>query len=1633
MGDREADAISTADDAGGIQIGENVALEEIKSDVPDEKTDSRKNEELHCTVHGNEGNTQTGSGNTNDGSVSDGNTKDSDTNGSNTNVADNNTNDADGDEKLCACTSGCSCDDAAVGDRLLGNTDMAKPPVSSSNHKIQFQDSSLHSVDEVYPKSYVQCKKTSPKRSKYSKYRNSMLHFLPVRTDSKPNICPYESAGFFSTITFHWIQGLMMKIYRRGLEDDAIWACPVNQSADTNCRRLERLWTEELEKKGDQASFRRVIFRFIKTRTLVSGFFLAIHVLISFVGPAYFLHSILEYTQHNEVDIAYGVGLAVGLSIVELARSLSAAISFSMNYETGVQLRGAVLAIVYQKVLRLRSLKDKSAGQLVNLFSTDAQRMFDVCISAMNIISGPLISLVALVYLLFLLGPIVIFGFLVIFCFYPFQLCMSKLMSLYRRKAVVITDQRVRLMNEILTCVKLIKMYAWEKPFAKTIAGIRDAEIKMMEKSTYVQSMTMAFTPGLPITAAILTLIAHTLLGNDLTAAQAFTLLSVFNCVRPKLSVAPAAIKSIIEARIAAKRYQDILVMEESSSLSKPDDPDVAVVFKSTTLAWDVLPYATKEELKIPDTPLKPKRYLSESEGNNNLRKEMPLAGSTPNTEIKNPFGKPIKKQKMQSTKKGKNQETRKNDSQETRKNITVSQKKQRCLQIQAEVSLMEIEKPSFEEEENLEETESLEEKDPEFEEALFDLNLEVKKGSLIGICGSVGCGKSSLLAAVMAQMKLMSGTIKVCGDVAYVAQQAWIFNATVKENIVYGYSWDEVRYQKILEACKLVSDLEMLPSGDETEIGERGINLSGGQKQRVSLARAVYSDRDIYLLDDPLSAVDGPVGHHIFHQCIRNLLKEKTVLLVTHQLQYLNHCSQVLLMKDGRIVEAGHHNDLLQQAKEYAAIIRHYSSNENLASEKSDIHHARSMDEISIRVSNQADLWTLDDMLSQSSHGSGLKRRNSASCSELPTSCDRNLIHSMQSIMSGMSYESGEHEGATGKLITAETRASGNIKGQTYLSYVRAAGGFGVCFFVLFMFFIHIGCTGLGNWWLSYWLAQGSGNTSVTVDNVTYISDNISDNPQMYFYNSVHGAILIAILITTCIRSLLLMKCTLHASNTLHDLLFVKVLRSPMSFFDMTPTGRVLNRFSKDIDDTDSGLPILQESLLQNIFLVILSIFMIVYVFPWFLVAVVPLVAIFYILQRIFRTGLRELKRVVSVTSSPIFSCVTATVQGLHTIKAYSKHKEYNTRFQQLLDENTMPLFLHHCAKRWLTVRLDLVAITIILITALLIVLLKNEIPTAYSGLALNYALMLIGLFQFTLRMAFETETRFTAVERIDEYIKYLKSEAPSVIKTNRPPNNWPAEGHIKFENVRMRYRSGLPCILRGINIEISPEEKVGIVGRTGSGKSSLGVALFRLVELAAGSITIDGVDISEIGLEDLRTKLSIIPQDPVLFVGTIRYNLDPFNEHTDIELWDALRKCHIMEMIRALPGRLDSTVVENGENFSVGERQLLCLARALLRQSKILMLDEATASIDSETDSCVQQTIAESFSGCTILTVAHRLNTVLNYDRVLVMKNGKVVEFDKPSALLARSNSTFSSMMAAVESQSTLADLQNCFLDSR
>ncbi|KYM96485.1 Sodium leak channel non-selective protein [Cyphomyrmex costatus] len=1348
-------------------------------------------------------------------------------------------------------------------------------------------------------------------RSGTKKYNNALSNLIPIRyQNQKKENSPADNAGLFSYVYITWMTPYLWKAYKKGLTIKDLPDISVYDSCEYNALRLDVLWQQELSQNGpNAASFSTVAWKFVRTRVYISCFLLTCSLIFGFLSPTILMRKILEHIESPEEDFWDGIKWVFLLTVCDSLRAFFFTWTWNMNYKTGLRLKSACTALLYKKIIRLNSLGNKSTGEIINLFCNDSQRLFDVIIYGPMIICGPIVISCGIIYVLWLFNPIALVGMIAFLSFYPCQYFISRVTGYFRSKSVNVTDTRVRLMSEILECIKLIKMYAWEKYFGQKLLAIRKKEESWLHKTAYFQSLSISLTPAIPVISAIITFLAHIASGNGLTAAQAFPMTTLFgNLLRLALTSLKDTTRYFVSALIALRRFKVF--------------PFVSVLNAQIRTSFMFLQVALVNiaAVKITFGRIKSVLLLDES----NCQASKPIVRSQAVAIANGTFVC---------------------DSMKLQTDASIDSKKKKKL-------LTATDNPT--ELENLNQSTQ----ETKYVEVLTDVHFGAPKGKLVGICGHVGSGKSSLLLAALGQLRMTKGHILREGTCAYVSQQAWIINGTFKENILFGEEFDAKRYYHTITICNLKEDLNMLPGGDDTEIGERGVNLSGGQKQRVALARAYYANRDIYFLDDPLSAVDAYVGSYIFEKLILEALRNKSVLFVTHNIQFLKHCDEIYMMNAGKIVEHGTHEDLVQLDREYASMVKNstIATEDNLLAVKSA--------EVTQRSTN-------DSVLQKKS-------------------------------MHKENY--GKEKLYKGTLTMAEKSETGSVKSYTYHTYIQATGGYLVAVLVFFTFFLNVGSSAFSTWWLAIWIKAGGGNMTMPGSNDTVYSDNINANPDFSFYRNIYGACIAGILLTSFLRGLVIMFATIKASTTLHNTFLHKIINSPLSFFESTPSGRIQNVFSRDIDEIDNYLPISIENMVQNIFTCSFAIFFICGILPWFSIPLLLFGTLFFFVGKLFRIGMRDLKRMESVSRSPVLSFVTTTIQGLSTIHAFQKEKNFLYRFEELFNTNNLCQYLCQAAMRWSAIRLDSLVIVSSCIIALLVISLKNEISPVFAGLAMAYATQMTGVFQYTVRLMSETEVRFISVERISYYLKTLQKEGASKTVALKPADDWPSRGKIEFKAVQMRYREKLPFILIDVSFSIKAGEKIGIVGRTGSGKSSLVVALFRLVEICEGVIKIDGIDISKLELNVLRNKLSIIPQDPILFSGTVRSNLDPFQHHTDHDIWNALEKTQMKEKVSLMPGNLDASVGFGGNNLSVGERQLLCLARALLHSTKILILDEATAAVDLETEATVQNTLLNEFADCTVLTIAHRLQTVIACNRILVMSEGKIVEFDAPATLLSR-----------------------------
>lgn len=1314
---------------------------------------------------------------------------------------------------------------------------------------------------------------------------------------------PRAKANILEILTFGWIYKLFKIGEKRDLEVNDLYATLKDHTSSSLGRELEEKWNDELanaKKANRPPNLTRSLIKMFALRYFLYGLLHSIIELFLRMTQPLLIGGLLSYYNPNLSNKAHNINEAYMYAILLVSNMLVTLVMYhAIQIEIlhcGMKMRIACCSLIFKKALRLSktALGETTVGQVVNLLSNDVNRFDSVVIFLNYLWMGPFQTILVTYFLWQEIGVSSIIGVGILLIAIPIQGWIGKKISQYRLNTAIRTDERVRLMNEIISGIQVIKMYTWEKPFANFVEYARRKEINEIKGSSYCRAVLLSFVSFHTRVAMVLSIFAYVLLGNYISAQQVFVITSYYNLLRNTMTgFFPQGIAIGAEMLISIKRLQNFLMYEEKESQEanpSKSDKKAANIYKKVII--------TNENLSSVNT-----KY----NGNGNRSPELNNIGIIVNN----------------ATAKWTNAQT---------------------------------------------------------ENSLENINLTVIPGRLVGVIGPVGAGKSSLLQAILRELPLSEGKITVNGVVSYASQEPWLFAGSVQQNILFGSAMDDERYKNVIQVCALKTDLAQFPYGDKTVVGERGVSLSGGQRARINLARAVYKQADIYLLDDPLSAVDAHVGRHLFRKCIKGYLRDKTCILITHQIQYLSSVDQIILMQKGNVLTEGSYQEL----------------------QKSNLDFTKMLGSPAVETTSSS----LNENTSKNSSGNNDRTAYSRQTS----------IQSIASSIEDIQISESQEQPAD----TSETRTSGSVSKKVYSSYYLAGGS---CFKILFFFGICILTQVLasgGDFWMTYWVNLEE-RVFYRVDSVsTYNSKPTGDASTTLLWWSisretciyVFGILTLTMIVAIIIRSILFVSVCMKSSMTLHNNMFNSITRSTMYFFNTNPSGRILNRFSKDMGAIDEMLPAASLDCIQ-IGLLLLSIVIIIGIVNFYLM--VPtffMVIIFYKFRVFYLSTSRSVKRLEGVTRSPVFSHFNASLQGLTTIRAYGAEQIISNEFDNHQDLHSTAWYLFICSSRAFGLWLDMICFVFISIVTFSFLIIGNNTYGGNVGLAITQAIGLAGMFQWGMRQSAELENQMTSVERVLEYTNAPQEDALESSPEKKPSTEWPMSGTITFKNFYLRYGKDSPFVVKNLNIKIESMEKVGIVGRTGAGKSSLIGALFRLA-INEGSIIIDDIEIHDIGLHDLRSKISIIPQEPILFSGTMRTNLDPFKEYPDHILWNALDEVELRHIVEELPNGLNSMMSEGGSNFSVGQRQLVCLARAIVRNNKILILDEATANVDPQTDIFIQNTIRNKFRMCTVLTIAHRLNTVMDSDKVLVMDAGAMVEFDHPHNLLKNKNGFLSKMV--------------------
>ncbi|XP_068825784.1 multidrug resistance-associated protein 1-like [Capricornis sumatraensis] len=1274
---------------------------------------------------------------------------------------------------------------------------------------------------------------------------------------------PEKSASFFSKMTYSWFSRIIILGYKKPLEREDLFELNESDSSYIVCPIFEKQWRKEVlrtqERQKVKSSFHkeahtrkpsllRALWNTFKFVLVKVALFKVLADVLSFTSPLIMKQMILFCEQRPDFSWS-GYGYALALFVVVFLQTLILQQYQRFKMLTSAKIKTAVIGLIYKKALLLSNVSRKqfSTGEIINLMVTDAQQLMDLMTNINLLWSAPFQILMAVSLLWQELGPAVLAGVAVLVFVIPMNALVANRMKTLKKNQRKNKDKQIKLLNEILHGIKILKLYAWEPSYKKKIIEIREQELEVQKSAGYLTVFSMLTLTCIPFLVSLATFGVYFLLdeGNILTATKVFTSMSLFNILRLPLFDLPMVISAVVQTRISLVHLEDFLNTEEllPHSIEANYIGDHAIGFINASFSWDKT-------------------------------------------------GTPV----------------------------------------------------------------------------LKDLNIKIPEGALVAVVGQVGSGKSSVLSAILGEMEKLKGVVQRKGSVAYVSQQAWIQNCILQENILFGSVMQKQLYERVLEACVLLPDLEQLPNGDQTEIGEKGVNISGGQKHRVCLARAVYSGADIYLLDDPLSAVDVRVAKQLFENVIGSsgMLRNKTRILVTHNLTLLPQMDLIVVMESGRVAQMGTYQEILSKTKNLTSLLQAFNEQEKA-------HALKQVSGINSRTVLK------DQILVQN---------------------DRPLLDQRKQFS-----------------VRKEKIPVGGVKFSVILKYLQAFGWLWVWLNVATCLGQNLVGTGQ-NLWLSTWAKEAKHMNDFTE------WKQIRSNKL-----SIYGLLGLMQGLFVCSGAYVVTRGSLAASRVLHAQLLDNVLHLPLQFFETNPIGQVINRFTKDMFIIDMRFHYYLRTWVNCTLDVIGTVLVIMGALPLFILGVIPLVFLYFTIQRYYMASSRQIRRLAGASRSPVISHFCETLLGVSTIRAFGHEQRFIQQNKEVVNENLVCFYNNVISNRWLSVRLEFLGNLMVFFTAVLTVLAGNSIDSAIVGLSISYALNITQTLNFWVRKACEIEANAVSIERVCEY-EDMDKEAPW-ITSKRPPSQWPNKGVVEFVDYRARYRDDLGLALQDITFQTHGEEKVGIVGRTGAGKSTLSNCLFRIVERLGGKIIIDGIDISTIGLHDLRGKLNIIPQDPVLFSGTLRMNLDPLDKYPDHELWEVLELCHLKEFVQSLPKKLLHEISEGGENLSVGQRQLVCLARALLRKTKILILDEATASIDFETDNLVQTTIRKEFSDCTILTIAHRLHSIIDSDRVLVLDSGRITEFETPQNLIHKRGLFFDMLTEAGITGDSGAKNKQLFMD--
>ncbi|XP_078276112.1 ATP-binding cassette sub-family C member 9-like [Rhinoraja longicauda] len=1372
--------------------------------------------------------------------------------------------------------------------------------------------------------------------------------------------------NLLSKATYWWMNPLIIAAHKRPIDLKTIGKLPIATRALTNYMLLKEAYEEQKTNEGVRErrplSIWRSMYRAYGRPILLSSTFRYLADLLGFAGPLC-IYKIVDHLKEmpmlnntvngtidkdlEEVSMAENqIGkvkclgvyflsskeflenayvLAVLLFLALILQRTFLQASYYVAIETGINLRGALLAMIYNKILCLStsnmSMGEMTLGQINNLVAIETNQLMWFLFLCPNLWAMPVQIIMGVILLYYMLGISALIGASVIALLAPLQYFIATKLADAQKSTLEYSTERLKNTNEILKGIKLLKLYAWEHIFCNNVEKTRMQELTSLKSFALYTSLSMFMNAAIPIAAVLVTFVSYSYFNpSTLSSAVAFASLSLFNILVTPLFLLSTVVRFTVKALVSEQKLNVFLTSDEISN----------------------------DGFRGGDTSLNGETCKKHSGVHTKaFHRRHALKGQLDSYE--QPVRRCVRSREMDGV-------------------------------------LVKVTNGSFSWGSGV--------------VNLSDVSIRIPTGRLTMIVGQVGCGKSSLLLATLGEMLKVSGNVywskepenemnqetswsaheiesvleatgRIRNSVAYSAQRPWLLNTTVEENITFGSPFIKQRYKAVIDACSLQPDIDLLPFGDQTEIGERGINLSGGQRQRMSVARALYQDNSTVFLDDPFSALDIHLSDHLMQEGILKFLREdkRTIALVTHKLQYLTHADWIIAMKDGTIIREGTLKDFQN-------------------------HDVELYEQWKTLMNRQ------DQEFEKETEGGSL--------TILERKTLRRAMYSREA-KAQMDDEDEEEDEADDEEDNMSTvmRLRTKMPWRAFWRYLTS-GGYLLLFLLIVSKLLKHSVMVAIDFWLAKWTSERPSQTS--------LNKTVQDADQDYY--KIWYSILCSMGIILCLMTSLTVEWMgLTAAKNLHRNLLNKIILAPVRFFDSTPLGQILNRFSADTNIIDQHIPPTLESLTRSTFLCLSAIGVLSYVTPIFLVALLPFGVAFYFIQKYFRVASKDLQELDDSTQLPLLCHFSETAEGLTTIRAFRHESRFKQHMLELTDANNIAYLFLSAANRWLEVRTDYLGAYIVLTAALASIMYSfhYELPSDRVGFGLTYALTVCNYLNWVVRNLADLEVQMGAVKKVNSFLNIESENYEGTIDPSQVPEDWPQQGEIKIQDLCVRYDPTLKPVLKHVKAYITPGQKVGICGRTGSGKSSLSLAFFRMVDIFEGKIVIDGIDICKLPLHTLRSRLSIILQDPVLFSGSIRFNLDPECKCTDDRLWEALEIAQLKNMVKSLPGGLNAMVTEGGENFSVGQRQLFSLARAFVRKSSILIMDEATASIDMATESILQKVVMTAFADRTVVTIAHRVHTILTADLVIVMKRGNILEYDKPENLLAHEGGIFASFVKA------------------